>query len=107
MAETRTMLDALDELVEEREEVLDMAATINAGHDGVLVVTDRRLIFVAPRRTVSLRYNDVAGVEVRGRRLGTRIVVSLEEGRATFSGIRRSHANELAELIGERTPAGG
>ena len=84
-----------------------MAEAINADHDGVLVVTDRRLIFIAPRRTVSLRHRDIAGVEVRGRRLGTRIVVYLAEGRTTFSGIRLRHATELAGLVGERTPAGG
>lgn len=101
IAETRTVLGELDELVEEDEEVLDMAAAVSAGHDGVLVVTDRRLIFVAPRRTVSLHRRNIAGVEVRGRRLGTRIVVYLAEGRTTFSGIRLRRARELAKLVGE------
>jgi hypothetical protein len=104
IAETRTMLGSLDELLGEGEEVLDMAAGINAGHDGVLVVTDRRLIFVAPRRTLSLSHEDIARVEMRGRRwLGTRIAVVHPEGRATFSGIRQRHASELAELLDERS----
>jgi len=104
IAETRTLLGNLGDLLGESEEILDMAAGINAGHDGVLVITDRRLIFVAPRRTLSLRLEDVARVEMRGRRwLGTRIAVHLPEGRATFSGIRRRHASELAELLDERS----
>ena len=104
IAETRTMLGDLGALLGDGEEILDMAAGINAGHDGVLVVTDRRLIFMAPRRTLSLRHEDIARVETRGRRwLGTRIAVFSPEGRATFSGIRPRHANELAELLDERS----
>jgi hypothetical protein len=104
IAETRTMLGSLGDLLGEGEEILDMAAGINAGHDGVLVVTDRRLIFVAPRRTLSLRHEDIARVEMRGRRwLGTRIAAFSPKGRATFSGIRQRHASELAELLDERS----
>lgn len=100
IAETRTMLGNLGDLLRDGEEVLDMAAGINAGHDGVLVITDRRLIFVAPRRMLSLRHEEIARVEMRGRRwLGTRIAVFSPEGRATFSGIRQRHASELAELL--------
>ena len=105
--DTRIVLGELGDLVEESEEVLDMAAGINSGHDGVIVVTDRRLVFIAPRRKLSLRHDKIVSVEVRGRRLGTRIVVSLPEGRTTFSGIRQRHANDLAELVRERTPAAG
>ena len=107
ITDTRTVLGELGDLVEESEEVLDMAAGINSGHDGVIVVTDRRLVFIAPRRKLSLRHDKIVSVEVRGRRLGTRIVVSLPEGRTTFSGIRQRHANDLAELVRERTPAAG
>jgi len=104
IAETRALLGNLGDLLGEGEEVLDMAAGINAGHDGVLVITDRRLIFVAPRRTLSLRHEDIARVEMRGRRwLGTRIAVFSPEGRTTFSGIRQRHASELAELLDERS----
>jgi hypothetical protein len=103
IAETRTMLGNLGDLLGEGEEVLDMAAGINAGHDGVLIITDRRLIFVAPRRTLSLRHEDVARVEMRGRWLGTRIAVVSPEGRASFSGIRQRHASELVELLDERS----
>lgn len=104
IAETRALLGNLGDLLGEGEEILDMAAGINAGHDGVLVITDRRLVFVAPRRTLSLRHEDIARVEMRGRRwLGTRIAVFSPEGRATFSGIRQRHAGELAELLEERS----
>ncbi len=104
IAETRAMLGDLGGLLAEGEEVLDMAAGISAGHDGVLVVTDRRLIFVAPRRTLSVRHEDIDRVEMRGRRwLGTRISVFSPEGRATFSGIRAPHASELADLLEERS----
>ncbi len=104
IAETRSLLGELSILLEEGEDALDMAAAIHAGHDGVLVVTDRRLIFVAPRRKLSRRHDDIASIEVRGRRwLGTRITVSSRDRRTTFSAIRRRHANELAELLRERT----
>lgn len=104
IAETRTMLGSLDDLLGEGEEILDMAAGINAGHDGVLVITDRRLIFVAPRRTLSVRHEDIARVEMRGRRwLGTRLAVLSPEGRSAFSGIRQGHASELAALLEERS----
>ncbi len=104
IAETLTLLGNLGDLLGDGEEVLDMAAGVNAGHDGVLVITDRRLIFVAPRRTLSLRHDDIARVEMRGRRwLGTRIAVFSPEGRTTFSGIRQRHASELAELLDERS----
>ena len=74
-----------------------MAAAINAGHDGVLVATDRRLIFVASRRDLSLRYDDIASVRLRRRRwLGAGIAVCCPGSRATFSGIRPSHARELS-----------
>lgn len=108
IAETRATLGDLGDLLDDREEILDMAAGINAGHDGVLVVTDRRLLFLAPRRTLSLSHEDIARVETRGRRwLGTRIAVFSAEGRATFSGIRPRHASDLAELLNERSAASG
>lgn len=104
IAETRTLVGNLGDLLGEGEEILDMAAGINAGHDGVLVITDRRLIFIAPRRTLSLRHENVARVETRGRQwLGTRIAIYSPEGRTTFSGIRQRHASELAELLHERS----
>ncbi len=107
IAETRTFLGDLGDLLADGEEILDMAAGVNAGHDGVLVVTDGRLIFVAPRRTLSLRHEDIARVEMRGRRwLGTRIAVFSPDGRATFSGLRPHHASELAELLDERSGVG-
>ncbi len=103
VAETRTMLGSLGDLLGDGEEILDMAAAVNAGHDGVLIITDRRLIFLAPRRTLSLRHEDIARAEMRGRWLGSRIAVVSPEGRATFSGIRQRHASELAELLDERS----
>lgn len=106
MSETRLLLGELGDFLEEGEDALDMAAAIHSGHDGVLVVTDRRLIFLAPRRRLALRHKDVASVDVRGRHWpGTRITISSSEGKTTFSAIRRHHANELAVLLRERTGA--
>ena len=56
MAETRSVLAELGDRLETDEDALDMAAAVHAGHDGVLVATDRRLMFVAPRRRLSLAY---------------------------------------------------
>lgn len=66
MSETRSVLGELSDRLEEGEDALDMAAAVHAGHDGVLVATDRRLVFVAPRRRLSLAYDDVESVHVRG-----------------------------------------
>lgn len=109
MSETRSVLGELSDRLEEGEDALDMAAAVHAGHDGVLVATDRRLVFVAPRRRLSLAYDDLESVHVRGHRWsGTRLTVRSAEGRTTFSAIRPSHAKELAELVRGRThaPAG-
>ena len=51
--ETRALIHRLSELVDEEEDVIDMAPGISAGHDGVLVATDRRLLFISVRRTLS------------------------------------------------------
>ena len=57
-------------------------------------------MFVAPRRRLSLAYDDLESVDVRGHRWsGTRLTVRSADGRTTFSAIRTSHARELAELV--------
>ena len=52
IAEAKPLLDRLAQLNDEGERVLDMAPGITTGHDGVLVVTDRRLLFVGLRHTL-------------------------------------------------------
>ena len=53
-----------------------MAPGISTGHDGVVVVTDRRLLFVGLRHTLQLPYAAIQDVTIHGRRLGTRLIVS-------------------------------
>lgn len=106
LAETRSVLAELGDRLEPDEDALDMAAAVHAGHDGVLVATDHRLMFVAPRRRLSLAYDDFESVDVRGHRWsGTRLTVRSTEGRTTFSAIRPSHAKELADLVRGRMHA--
>jgi Bacterial PH domain len=97
--EARPLLERVAALTEHDERVLDMAPGITTGHDGVLVVTDRRLLFVGLRHTLRLPYDVIQDVAVRGRRLGTRLIVSTPSGRSVVSGIAPRHAAEIAELV--------
>jgi Bacterial PH domain len=102
--ETRPLVHRLGELCEGDEDVLDMAPAISAGHDGVLVATDRRLLFVSMRQTLSFPYREIYTVAVKGKRFGSRLIVSTPDGKEAFSGPSRLHAEEIAALVRERTP---
>jgi len=102
--ETRILVHRLGELCDSDEDVLDMAPAISAGHDGVLVATDRRLLFVSMRRTLLFPYRDVSSVAVKGKRFGSRVILTTPEGKGGFSGLSRLHAEEIAGLIREFTP---
>jgi Bacterial PH domain len=102
--ETRPLVHRLGELCEGDEDVLDMAPAISAGHDGVLVATDRRLLFVSLRRTLSFPYRKTYTVALKAKRFGSRLIVSTPDGKAAFSGLSRLHAEEIATLVRERTP---
>ena len=105
VAETRSLIHRLSELVEDDEDVIDVAPGISAGHDGVLVATDRRLLFIAVRRTLSIPYEQVLSVAVKGKWFGARLAISTTEGKGVISGIARGHAAEIADLVRSRTPA--
>ena len=75
IAEAKPLLDRLAQLNDEGERVLDMAPGITTGHDGVLVVTDRRLLFVGLRHTLLIPYERVRHVAARGKLLGARLIV--------------------------------
>jgi Bacterial PH domain len=100
--ETRALIHRLGELVQEDEDVIDMAPGISAGHDGVLVATDRRLLFISVRRTLSFPYEQVRSVQVKGRWFGARLALSTARGKGVISGIARGHAAEIADLVRSR-----
>jgi hypothetical protein len=102
--ETRALIHRLDELVEDGEDVIDMAPGISAGHDGVLVASDRRLLFISVRRTLSCAYEDVSSADVKGKWFGARLVVSTTGGNLVISGIAPGHAAEIADLVRSRIP---
>jgi hypothetical protein len=102
--ETRALIHRLGELVHDDEDVIDMAPGISAGHDGVLVATDRRLLFISVRRTLSIPYEQVSSVGVRGKRFGARLAVSTTAGKGVISGIAPRHAAEIADLVRSRMP---
>ena len=104
--ETRALIHRLDELVDDDEDVIDMAPGISAGHDGVLVATDWRLLFISVRRTLSFAYERVSSVAVKGKWFGARLVVSTTDSNLVISGIAPGHATEIAELIRSRIPGG-
>ena len=86
--------------------MLDMAPGITTGHDGVLVVTDRRLLFVGLRHTLAIPYDRVRHVAARGKLLGARLIVSTPGKRHVVGGLAPRHAEEIAELVRRRTGAG-
>ena len=99
---TRELIHKLGELCDDDEDVLDMAPALSAGHDGVLVATDRRLLFVSMRRTLTFGYGDISSVAARGRWLGTRLTVSTSTAKGVFGGLERRHAAELEALVRSR-----
>jgi len=102
--ETRALIHRLGELLHDEEDVIDMAPGISGGHDGVLVATDRRLLFIAVRRTLAFPYEQVSSVSVHGKWFGARLAVSTTAGKGVISGISRGHAAEIADLVNSRIP---
>jgi hypothetical protein len=100
--ETRAHMHRLGELVEDGEDVIDMAPGISAGHEGVLVATDRRLLFIALRRTLVFPYEQISKVAVKGKWFGSRLALSTAEGTGVISGISSRHAGEIADLVRSR-----
>ena len=100
--ETRALIHQLSDLVREDEDVIDMAPGVSAGHDGVLVVTDRRLLFISVRRTLSLPYEQISSVGLKGKWFGTRLALSTPTGRGVVSGLAPRHAAEIADLVRSR-----
>jgi hypothetical protein len=97
--EARPLLRRLDDLVQDGEAVLDMAPGLSAGHDGVLVATDRRLLFIAPRRLLDHPYEGITAVTAKGRGRSSRLLVSSGRDHVAFSGLTAGRAGALAELI--------
>ena len=100
--EARALIHRLSDLVDEDEDVIDMAPGISAGHDGVLVATDRRLLFISVRRTLSLPYEEVSSVSVRGKWFGARLALSTPTGKGVISGLAPRHAAEIADVVRSR-----
>jgi hypothetical protein len=88
--------------VRDDEDVIDMAPGISAGHDGVLVATDQRLLFISVRWTISFPYEQVSSVGVKGKWFGARLAVSTTSGNGAISGIAPGHAAEIADLVRSR-----
>ena len=103
--ETRALVHKLGRLVHEGEDVLDMAPGISAGHDGVLVATDRRVLFVSVRRILSFPYEEVSAVSVKGKWFGARLALSTDRGKGVISGIAPGHAAAIADMVRSRLPA--
>ena len=102
--ETRTLIHRLNELVDDDEDVIDMAPGTSAGHDGVLVATERRLLFISVRRTLSVPLERVSSVDVKGKWFGARLVVSTTDGIVVISGIVPGHAAAITDLLRSRIP---
>jgi hypothetical protein len=105
--EAKPLLERLTELTEKGERLLDMAPGISTGHDGVLVVTDRRLLFIGLRHRLLLPYDRIASVATRGKWFRANLIVSTTTGKTVVGGLDPTHAREIAAFtrrrIGERT----
>jgi Bacterial PH domain len=101
MAEARPLLDRVVGRLDGDEEVLDMVAGIAAGHDGVMLVTTKRVLFVAPRRTLDIPYEEINAVRIRGRHFGARVTILARDTRNVISGLRPVRAAEIVELLNE------
>lgn len=93
------VLHALTDVIEDDEQVFDMTTAVSAGHDGVLVTTDRRLLFFAPRRRLEIPFARLRSVTSSGRRFGSRLVIKTADGREVLGGLSRERADELSELV--------
>jgi Bacterial PH domain len=102
ITEVRALMHRLGELVKDDEDVIDMAPGISAGHDGVLVATDHRLLFVALRRTLVFPYEEISKVSVKGKWFGARLALSTAAGTGVISGISPRHAAEIGDLVRSR-----
>ena len=99
--EIQPLLSRLTDLVEDEETVLDLAPGLSAGHDGILVATDRRLLFLAPRSTFTVPYGDVRRTTVRGRWLAASLSVTSSHGKAVVGGLSPARARAFGELVHE------
>lgn len=102
IAEARPLLDRVVGRLDGDEEVLDMIAGIAAGHDGVMVVTTRRVLFVAPRRTVDVPYEEIKAMTIRGRHFGARVTIVARDTKNVIGGLSPVRAAEIAELLNQQ-----
>jgi hypothetical protein len=102
VAEARPLLDRVVGRLDGDEEVLDMVACISAGHDGVIVLTSRRVLFVAPRRTLDVLYEEIEAVRIRGRRFGARVTIVARGAKNVIGGLSPVRAADIAELLNEQ-----
>jgi hypothetical protein len=102
VAEARPLLDRVVGRMDGEEEVLDMVAGISAGHDGVMVVTSKRVLFVAPRRTLDVPHKDIEALRIRGRRFGSRVTILARGSKSVISGVSPIRAADIAKLLNER-----
>jgi hypothetical protein len=104
--QAKPLIDRVAEVAEPGERVLDLAPGISTGHDGVLIVTDRRLLFVGLRHQLLIPYAHITDLHAGGRWFGARLTVSTDDGGKTVvSGLPARHAVELAELAREHGAA--
>jgi len=104
LEETGALLHRLGGVVDDEEEVFDLAPGVSAGHEGVLAATDRRLLFLAPRLTLAFPYGEIERLRVRGRWLRSNLAVATADTSAVIGGLRPERARELGELVRERAP---
>lgn len=102
MADARPLLDRVVGRLHGDEEVLDMVAGLAAGHDGVLLVTNSRALFVAPRRTLDIPHDEITAVRIRGRHFGARVTIVARDTKHVISGLSPVRAAEIVELLNER-----
>jgi hypothetical protein len=104
--QAKPLIDRVAQLADPGERVLDLAPGISTGHDGVLIVTDRRLLFVGLRHQLLLPYAHITALHAGGRWFGARLTVSTDDGgKSVVSGLPARHAAEIVELARQQAAA--
>jgi hypothetical protein len=102
VAEARPLLDRVFGRLDGEEEALDIVAGISAGHDGVMLITTRRVLFVAPHLTFDVPFEEIEVVTVRGRRFGARVTIVARGATSVIGGLSPVRAAEITGLLNER-----
>lgn len=106
----RRELKALPTILAEGEEVLNLAAGGYDGHQGLLIVTDRRLIFyekgVMRSTQEDFPYSKLSSIQTETKMTSGRLIIFVSGNRAVINQVLpRERVNEIGGYVRERMTA--